>query len=102
MAQESELDAMKFFDPNTRMQSARHGELYALYQIAHTAVDFLAAILFLVGSVLFLYPSQEVPAVWCFIVGSAFFLMKPAIRITREIHFMAIGDVRDAERVARH
>lgn len=91
---------MKFFDPHNQTTSTRHREVSALYQIAHTAVDFAAAVLFLVGSIMFLYPSVEVPATWCFIIGSAFFMMKPTIRIARELHFLAIGDVADVEQVA--
>jgi hypothetical protein len=93
-------DGMKFFDPNNQTLSSRHRNIYAVYQVAHTAVDFTAAVLFLVGSVMFLYPSVEIPATWCFIIGSAFFMMKPTIRIVRELHFLAIGDITDLERVA--
>jgi hypothetical protein len=42
--------------------------VFAVYEVAHTAVDFGAAICFLVGSVLFLYKKYETPAVWLFIV----------------------------------
>ena len=65
-------------------------------------VDFLAALFFLVGSVLFFYASLENPAIWCFVVGSACFMMKPTIRVVREFHYLVIGDYADlAERLHR-
>ena len=45
---------MKLFDRQNRDRTAESRRLYALYEIAHTAVDFIAALSFLVGSVLFL------------------------------------------------
>jgi hypothetical protein len=65
--------------------------VFAVYEVAHTAVDFGAAICFLVGSVLFLYKKYETPAVWLFIVGSLFFCVKPTLRLAREIHLLRMG-----------
>ena len=50
---------MKLFDRQNRDLESR--KLYALYEIAHTAVDFIAALSFLVGSVLFLWPAYQNP-----------------------------------------
>lgn len=93
---------MPIFNPDNRTRTVRNRRLYALYELAYTIVDFMAAFLFLVGSVLFFYQSLEVPAVWCFVVGSACFALKPTIRVVREIHYLAIGDLDDlAARVPR-
>ncbi|WP_026380473.1 YrhK family protein [Afifella pfennigii] len=92
---------MAFFDPDNRTRTMRHRKVYAAYEIAHTAVDFSAAILFLVGSILFFYKPLENLAIWCFVVGSACFAMKPTIRIVREFHYLAIGDFTDLEKAAR-
>lgn len=90
---------MQFFNPENRTKSHRNRKIYAVYEIAYTAVDFSAAILFLVGSVLFFYKSLENPAIWCFVIGSVFFALKPTIRIVRELHFLMMGDYSDlAER----
>jgi len=86
---------LAFFNPDNRTVSMRHRRIYAVYEIVYTLVDFLAALLFLVGSVMFFYPWLENPAIWCFVVGSAFFLMKPTIRVIREFHYLAIGDFSD-------
>ena len=93
---------MAFFNPQNRNRSDRTRKIYAVYEIAYTLVDFLAALLFLVGSAMFFYAELENPAIWCFVVGSAFFLMKPTIRVVREFHYLAIGDYADlAERLPR-
>lgn len=90
---------MAFFDPDNRTRSPDHRRIYALYEFAFTFVDFAAAILFLVGSVMFFYSSLEHPALWCFVVGSVCFALKPTIRVVREFHLLAIGDYSDlAER----
>lgn len=92
----------KIFNPDNRTRSMRSRRIYAYYEIAYTLVDFLAAFLFLVGSVLFFYKSLENPAIWCFVVGSLCFALKPTIRVVREVHFLAIGDFSDlARRVER-
>ncbi|MBA6420997.1 YrhK family protein [Pseudomonas sp. 5Ae-yellow] len=44
------------------------------------------AIWFLIGSVLFLFPSHEKLAVVLFIIGSAQFLIRPSIRLISHIH----------------
>lgn len=57
-----------------------------LYENASIANDFLIAIWFLVGSVLFLLPTWNGTAAWLFVVGSAQFLARPAIRIAHRFH----------------
>lgn len=83
---------MSFFQFDAANKSPRHRRIYALYELAHTAVDFTAAMLFLVGSILFFYPKLENWALWCFVIGSAFFALKPTLKIVRELHYLAIGD----------
>ncbi|MCW2306939.1 YrhK family protein [Rhodobium gokarnense] len=93
---------MTLFDSRNRSKSPRHERIYALYEIAHTCVDFLAAILFVVGSALFFWQSLYIPATWCFLIGSLFFLAKPALRLARELQYLAMGDYDDlAERLNR-
>ncbi|MCB1425855.1 MAG: YrhK family protein [Zhengella sp.] len=86
---------MKLFAPGNRNLSPRHKALYAAYEIAFTTVDFLAAFLFVIGSVMFFYKSMETPAIWCFLVGSVCFALKPTLRLARELHYLALGDVDD-------
>ncbi len=84
---------MPLFSHENRERNAATRRVYAAYEIAHTAVDFLAAISFLVGSILFLFPDYERPAVWLFIVGSVFFCMKPTLRLAREIQLWRMGRI---------
>ncbi|MCP1335169.1 YrhK family protein [Futiania mangrovi] len=66
-------------------------DVESAYALLRLTADFLAAILFLAGSVAFLWPSWADFAVWCFIVGSAFFLMKPAMRLASLAHARSIA-----------
>ena len=84
---------MPLFSHENRERNAATRRVHAAYEIAHTAVDFLAAISFLVGSILFLFPDYERPAVWLFIVGSVFFCMKPTLRLAREIQLWRMGRI---------
>lgn len=70
----------------TFQSSAKVAEVHARYQWMHLLVDFAAAFLFVLGSALFFYPSQEVAATWCFLVGSIFFAFKPTIRLAARLH----------------
>ncbi len=91
---------MSFFNPANKNRSDKHRAVFAAYEIGYTAVDFLAAVLFVVGSAMFFDSSLENPAIWCFLVGSIFFAMKPTIRIVREFHLLALGDYDDLDRVS--
>ncbi|MBY6046061.1 YrhK family protein [Vannielia litorea] len=93
---------MKLFRHENRERSHATRRVYALYELAYTAVDFGAAICFLVGSVLFFWPAAETPAVWLFTIGSGLFLAKPAIRLAREVKLLRMGRYEElAERVER-
>lgn len=86
---------MKLFHPANRSLSPEHERLWAAYEIAYTMVDFLAAGLFIVGSILFLSPQTTQAGTWLFIIGSVFFGLKPTLRLTREIRLMALGNVNE-------
>lgn len=60
------------------------------YETLSIANDFFIAIWFLVGSILFLYPSLAEPAAWLFIIGSFQFLVRPALRLASHIHLKRI------------
>ena len=46
----------------------------------HIVNDYVSASLFLVGSILFLYPAWQRTATWMFIIGSLVFLNGPVLR----------------------
>lgn len=64
---------------------------HALYQWAHLLVDFSAALLFIIGSVFFLYPDLQRAGSWLFLVGSICFGMKPTIRLMRFLHIRRLA-----------
>ncbi|WP_018982885.1 YrhK family protein [Salinimonas chungwhensis] len=56
------------------------------YEVASIFNDFLVAVWFLAGSVLFLFPDYEKAAIWLFIIGSFQFLIRPTIRLASHLH----------------
>jgi len=64
---------------------------HALYQWAHLVVDFAAALLFVSGSIFFLYPGFQNVGSWLFLIGSVFFAMKPTIRLIRFLHLRRLA-----------
>ena len=91
---------MKLFQEDNQTRNADTRRIYALFELAYTTVDFLAAICFPIGSILFFWPAYETPAVWFFVVGSVCFCLKPTIRLSREIKLARMGDTEDlAERL---
>ena len=84
---------MKLFDPRAHTRSESSRRIYALCEIVHTFVDFSAALLFLVGSILFFNEDTVYFATWLFVIGSIFFALKPTIRLVREVALYRDGQV---------
>lgn len=84
---------MRWFDPRNRESNARVARVYAGFELLHTAVDFLAAGLFIVGSILFFSESTKTPGTWCFLAGSICFALKPTIRLARELRLASLRHV---------
>lgn len=82
---------MTLFHPQNRYQSEDHARIWAFYEIIYTFVDFSAAAMFVVGSILFFWESTTFAATWLFLVGSVFFGLKPSIRLWREIRMARLG-----------
>ncbi|EPX79601.1 YrhK family protein [Salipiger mucosus] len=90
---------MKLFRHENRDRNDDTRRVYALFELAHTSVDFGAAFCFTVGSVLFFWKSLETQAIWLFTVGSVLFMAKPSLRLAREIKLLRMGRYEDlAER----
>lgn len=86
---------MKLFDPERHTCSDTHRKIYAYAALAYTVVDFAAAVLFVVGSILFFKESTTYVATWLFLVGSILFGLRPAITMVREIAYIRVGDYLD-------
>lgn len=82
---------MRLFDPNTRTSSPRNARIYAAYEVVYTAVDFAAALLFVIGSILFFGETTQAAGTWLFLLGSICFALKPTIRLAREIYYLRTG-----------
>ncbi|EEB83009.1 YrhK family protein [Roseobacter sp. GAI101] len=92
---------MKLFDHKNREASEASRTLYARFELAHTFVDFMAAVCFIVGSILFFFESEQIPATWLFLIGSFLFAAKPTLRLVREIKLYRMGDVKDLAKRAK-
>jgi hypothetical protein len=74
------------FNARNATATPRHTEVYGRYEKAYTLVDFVAALTFVVGSVLFFYDTEQVPATWAFLIGSICFAARPTVTVLREFH----------------
>ena len=81
------------FEPHDQPQSPAWKRHYALFEIAYTVVDFGAAFCFIIGSIMFFFAAWMTPGTWFFVFGSILFACKPSIRLWRELHLFAKGDV---------
>jgi hypothetical protein len=81
---------LNYHDPG---QTERRKRIYAAYELWYTVVDVGAAICFLAGSLLFLSEETKAFGTYLFIAGSVLFLMKPAIRLLREVRYAANGEI---------
>ncbi|TMV69827.1 N-acetyl-gamma-glutamyl-phosphate reductase [Thioclava sp. BHET1] len=88
---------MRLFHPGNPARSDRHARVWAVTELLRTLVDFSAALMFVIGSILFFFASTQIPATWLFLIGSIFFGLKPTIRLGRELKFIAL-DREDALR----
>lgn len=77
---------MKPFDHGLRSASARHAMAVRHYELARTLVEFLAAIAFIAGSILFFYSALVIAGTWLFLIGSILFAVRPSIRLLLELH----------------
>lgn len=67
------------------------------YETVSIANDFLIAVWFVVGSILFFWEQTTVAATWCFLAGSVQFLVRPSIRLARRVHLRRFGGADRAE-----
>lgn len=85
----------RLFRHDHRQSGEAQRRVYAAFEIAYTIVDVLAAVLFIIGSVMFFYDSLMTAGTWMFLIGSVCFAMKPVLRLIREMRLAAMGDVED-------
>ncbi len=76
---------MRLFDPHNADQSAEHRRVYAWLSGIVVLVNFLAAVMFIIGSILFFKPSTATLGTWMFLIGSIFFAVSPTLALIREL-----------------
>jgi hypothetical protein len=84
-------------DPTLHDLSPRHLEVYWRYQIVRTAVDFGAALCFVLGSIFFFSESTTKAADWLFLIGSILFAVKPTIDMVRSAHLRRLPEMVEDE-----
>src|SRR5699024_1302739 len=84
---------VRLFDPRDRHITVQQARRYAMFEILHTVADVLAALLFVVGSILFFSEQTKTAGTVCFLIGSFFFAAKPSIRIIRELWLARLHEV---------
>ncbi|WP_120501838.1 YrhK family protein [Roseovarius sp. EL26] len=82
---------MKIFNPDSHTFSERHKAIYAYCELAYTIVDFSAAALFVIGSILFFSEATTYVGTWLFLVGSVLFGLRPTIKLYREFAYIRAG-----------
>lgn len=85
--------AARLFEPRGMANSPREKRISARYEVAYTLVDFLAALSFIVGSVMFFRSAWQTAGTWLFLVGSVLFAVKPTLRLLKELAL--VGEGRD-------
>lgn len=83
------------FNPDNHTRTSKNKKIYAYCELAYSIVDFSAAALFILGSVLFFNETTVVAGTWLFLVGSVFFGLRPSIKLFRELAYLRIGDFDD-------
>lgn len=80
------------------MRSAEHKKIYAYCELAYTIVDVSAAVLFVIGNILFFGEATTYAGTWLFLVGSVLFGVRPTIKLYREFAYLRIEDYKGVTR----
>lgn len=65
--------------------------LHNRYEVLSILNDVMIALWFIVGSVLFFKDSTTTAGTWMFLAGSVELLVRPVIRLTRNIHIKSVS-----------
>lgn len=60
------------------------------YEVLSIVNDMMIGVWFAVGSVLFFFPSTTTVGIWLFLIGSVQLLIRPNIRLARNLHLQRI------------
>ena len=80
----------RLFNRDRSTLSPTHADLHGSYERLITLVDFLAALCFVIGSVMFFYETLLFDGTWMFLIGSVFFCVSPTLKVIREFHLASL------------
>lgn len=60
------------------------------YEFFSIINDILIAIWFIIGSILYFNPNMGMVGTWCFLLGSVQLLVRPMIRLSRQMHLRKV------------
>jgi hypothetical protein len=66
------------------------------YETASILNDILIALWFIVGSIMFFSEEWTTAGTWCFLLGSLELLIRPVIRLTRQVHLRRVREAAGA------
>lgn len=61
------------------------------YEAVSILNDILIALWFIAGSIMFFFPAWETAGTWCFLAGSIELLIRPLIRLSRQVHLKRLS-----------
>lgn len=64
--------------------------LHNRYEVLSILNDVMIAVWFIIGSILFFSESTTTAGTWLFLAGSVELLIRPVIRLTRNIHIKTV------------
>ncbi|WP_144790354.1 YrhK family protein [Kocuria palustris] len=67
------------------------------YETLSIANDLLLGVVFLVGSILFFGEDTTYAGTWLFVLGSVQMMLRPTIRLMRQLHLQRLRPVRPHE-----
>lgn len=85
---------MRWFQRDHHKIGPEAVRLHAAFEVALTISDFLAAVLFVIGSVMFLSEEWTRLGTYLFILGSVLFAISPALKVMRELKLAKMGDLK--------
>ncbi len=68
--------------------------LHNRYEVLSIVNDALIAVWFIIGSILFFHEDTATAGTWLFLVGSVELLIRPVIRLSRNIHIKKVTTAR--------
>lgn len=61
------------------------------YEAASILNDVLIALWFIAGSIMYFFPDWDTVGTWCFLAGSVELLIRPLIRLSRQVHLKQLS-----------